>query len=144
MDVSELRKRILRALDDARKDASTRRHNVDQAAESYEQFLSQIAVPLFRQAATVLRAEGQEFTANTPAGSVRLAADRASQDFIEIELDASTGQPRVIGRTSLMRGRKGVIVEERPLASGKAVADLTEDDVSQFLVSEIRRLVTRP
>ena len=143
MDVSDLRKRILRALDDARKEAASRRTATDQGATDYERFLSQIAVPLFRQAATVLRAEAQDFTANTPAGSVRLVSDRAAQDFVELELDASHPQPQVIGRTSLARGRRGVIVEERPIAPGKAVAELTEEDVSAFLVSEIRRLVTR-
>ena len=54
MDVSELRKRILRALDDARKDAVVRRREVDEAANAYETFLEQVAVPLMRQAAQVL------------------------------------------------------------------------------------------
>ena len=39
MDVSELRKRILRALEDARHDASERRTAVDHAAKAYEEFL---------------------------------------------------------------------------------------------------------
>ena len=143
MDVSDLRKRILRALDDARKDAAGRRQATDQAAAAYEQFLAEVAAPLFRQAATVLRAEGQEFTANTPAGSVRLVSDRAAQDFVEMELDASGSQPHVVGRTSVARGRKGLIVEERPIAPGKSIDELTDEDVSKFLVSEIRRLVTR-
>src|SRR6266487_3966409 len=124
MDVSDLRKRILRALDDARKESAARRHATDRAAADYERFLAEVAVPLFRQAATVLRAEGQDFAAHTPAGSVRLMSDRASQDFIELELDATNPQPQVIGRTSLARGRKGLIVEERPIAPGKAIGEL--------------------
>jgi hypothetical protein len=144
MDVADLRKRILRALDEARKDAAAKRATADQAAAAYEQFLSQMAAPLFRQAATVLRAEGQEFTANTPADSVRLVSDRTAQDFIELELDASSPSTKVIGRTSLSRGRRnGVLVEERPIAQGKAIGELTEEDVTEFLVSEIRKLMMR-
>jgi hypothetical protein len=143
MDVSDLRKRILRALDEARKDTSARRQNVDQASAAYQQFLTGVAVPLFMQAANVLRAEGHPFSVHTPADSVRLASDRASQDFIELELDASTPQPQVLGRTTMARGGKGLAVDERPLAPGKAIQELTEDDVAQFLMTEIRRLVTR-
>jgi hypothetical protein len=143
MDVSDLRKRILRALDDARKQSAARREATDRAAADYERFLSQIAVPLFRQASTVLRAEGQEITANTPAGSVRLVSDHTANAFIELELDATAPDPQVVGRTSVDRGRKGVVVEERPIAAGKTVAELTENDVSEFLVAEIPKLVAR-
>jgi hypothetical protein len=143
MDVSDLRKRIVRALDDARKDAAARRSNADRAAADYERFLSQIAIPLFRQAATVLRAEGHPFTANTPAASVQLVSDHAPQDFLELELDAAAQRPQVIGRTSLVRGRRGPLVEERPVAEGKAVDELTEEDLSAFLVAEVRKLVSR-
>jgi hypothetical protein len=143
MDVSDLRKRILRALDDARRDAAARRQHVDDATAAYGRFLSDIAVPLFRQAAIVLRAEGHPFSVNTPAESVRLASDRVAQDFVELELDSSTPQPQVLGRTTVARGGKGLVVDERPIAPGKAIQELTEDDVAQFLMTEIRRLVTR-
>src|SRR5689334_11418366 len=71
MDVSELRKRILRAIDEAKKDVSARRGVQDAAARAYEQFLETIAVPLLRQSAIVLKASGQLFDVHTPAGSVR-------------------------------------------------------------------------
>ena len=143
MNVSDLRKRILRALDDARKEAAVKRADVDRAAADYERFLTDIAVPLFRQAATVLRAEGHPFTANTPAGSVRLVSDHAQTEFLELELDVAGAAPQVTARTSA-RGRRGPVVQERPLAPGKRIADLTEDDVSSFVVAEIQKLVTRP
>ena len=143
MDVSDLRKRILRALDDARKDASARRTVVDEAARAFETFLNDIAVPLMRQAGSVLRAEGQLFSVQTPAGSVRLAADRTPETFIEIALDPATTPPQAVGRVSLARGRQGTVVDERPIAPGKTIAALTEDDVSQYLVSEVVRLVVR-
>lgn len=134
----------MRALEDARKDVASRRANTDKATAAYENFLRGVAIPLFRQAATVLKAEGQPFTAQTPAGSVRLVSDHGAHDFLELELDTAGGQPQVIGRTSQMRGRQGQVVEERALTSGKAIEDLTEDDVSQFLIAEIRKFVTRP
>ncbi len=143
MDVSDLRKRILRALDEARKDSNARRQTVDAAAAAYSEFLANIAVPLVRQAVTVLRAEGHQFTANTPAESVRLVADGSPQTFLEFELDASGAQPEVVGRVSLTRGRQGVVVEERPIAPGKAVADLADDDVAKFLVTEIPKLIVK-
>lgn len=142
MDVSELRKQILHALDRARKDAADRRRSVDDAGAAYERFLEVIAGPLFKQAATVLRGEGHDFTVHTPAGSVRVVSDRSPQDFIELELEAEPAPPHVVGRTSLARGRKNPVVEEHPLAA-KPVAELTEQDVSAFLVAEIPKLVGR-
>ena len=143
MDVSDLRKRIIHALDAARKDATDRRQTVDDARVAFETFLERIAGPLFKQAATVLRGEGHDFTLHTPADSVRLVPDRSPQEFIEVELHVSGGTPQVIGRTQLLRGGKDPLVEERPLAPGKPISDLTENDVTAFLVKEIPRLVAR-
>jgi hypothetical protein len=143
MDVSELRKRILRALDEARKEAATRRQVLDAAARDYERFLSQLAVPLVRQAATVLNASGHAFSVHTPAGAVRLAAEASPQTFLEFTLDPSPLEPTVLGRISLTRGRQGLVLVERPVTPGKAIAELTEEDVSAFLVAEIPKLVVR-
>jgi hypothetical protein len=143
MDTSDLRKRILRALDDARKDATARRQVVDAAAAAYQEFLENTVAPLVRQAVAVLRAEGHAFTANTPAGSVRLVSDASPQTFLEFELDATGPEPQVIGRVSLTRGRQGVVVEERPIAPGKPTKDLADDDVAKFLVTEIPKLVMK-
>jgi hypothetical protein len=143
MDVSDLRKRIIHALDDARKEATDRRHTVDDARVAFETFLERVAGPLFKQAATVLRGEGHDFTLHTPADSVRLVPDRSPQEFIEVELHVDGGIPHVIGRTQLLRGGKDPLIEERPLAPGKPIAELTESDVTAFLVKEIPRLVAR-
>ena len=143
MDTSDLRKRILRALDDARKDATARRGTVDDAARAYDKFLADIAVPLMRQASTVLNAEGHKFSVHTPANSVRLASDGAPETFLEFEFDGASAAPQVIGRVSLARGRQGLVVVERPVAEGKTVAELGEADVSKFLVEEVSKLVVR-
>jgi hypothetical protein len=141
MDVSELRKRILRSLDDARKDAAAKRDAIDQAAKAYETFLDGTAVPLMRQAAQVLNANGEAFSVNTPAGSVRMVSDKSPQTFIEFELDTAGTRTAVIGRTSYVRGRRGAVVEEHAIARGKSVEQLTEQDLSEFLVAEIPKLV---
>jgi hypothetical protein len=142
MDVSDLRKRILRALEDGRKDQAERRTTVDAATRAYEKFLSSIAVPLMRQAADVLKAEGQMFTVQTPADSVRLSSQSSQNTFLEFVLDTSAATPQVLGRLSLARARQGQLVEERPLAD-KPVDQITEEDVSAFLIATVARLVTR-
>lgn len=142
MDVSDLRKRILRALDDARKDASNRRVVVDEAARAYEKFLENIATPVMRQAAAVLKAEGHPFTIQTPAETVRLVADSAAQTFVELALDTSPARAVVLGRVSLARGRQSNLIEERPIAD-RPVAELTEEDLSAFLIAEIPKLIVR-
>ena len=48
----------------------------DEAGRAYEAFLNQRAIPIFRQVANILRAEGFLFTVFTPAGGVRLMSDR--------------------------------------------------------------------
>lgn len=142
MDVSELRKRILRAIDEARKDAEGRRTVVDESGKAFETFLTSIAVPLMRQAASVLSAAGHPYAVHTPAASVRLVADKSPDTFIELELDTARPEPAVIGRVSLTRGRQGLIIEERPIAD-RPVAALTEEDLSAFLVTEVPKLVVK-
>ena len=144
MDTSELRKRILHALDSARKDAVARRSAVDEANRAFESFLADTVVPLLRQAQDVLRAEGQLFRVEAPAGGARIVSEKTADTFIEIALDIKPAQPQVIGRVSLARGRQGGVVEERPIAAGKAVSDLGDDDVAKFLVTEIPKLVLKP
>ena len=141
MDVSELRKRILRGIEDAKKDAAVRRGIVDQARVAYEQFLGEIAVPMLRQASVVLKAAGQLYDVHAPAESVRLVSEKSPYTFLEVELDVTKERPQVVGRVSLTRGRQGQIVEERALGNGKDVAALTEEDLSAFLVAEVPRLV---
>lgn len=142
MDVSELRKRIIRALDDARKDSTNRRKTVDEAQASYERFLKDVAVPTLKQAATVLKAQGFPCTVDTPAESVRLTMAGSNETFIELELDATGTTPQVIGRTSA-RGRSGLIVDETPIAGGKPIAEISDEDVAGYLVNAVPKVVVR-
>jgi len=143
MDVSDLRKRILHALDEARRDASSRRQSRTDAEKAWETYLSSVAVPLCRQAAQVLRAEGQLFSVHTPAGTVRLVSDGSPETFLELALDLSASSPQAIGRLSLSQGRGRQIVEEHPVAAGKPVTELAEEDLAAFLVTAVPKLVVR-
>jgi len=143
MDVSELRKRILRAVDEARQDATARRALVDQSVKAYAGFLSDVAVPMLKQAAAIVNASGGAFVVNTPADTARLSAQHAAETYLEIALDRSGAEPEVLGRISVARGRQGVLVDERPIASGKPVETLTEDDLAAYLVAAIPKLVVK-
>ena len=140
--VSEIRRRLLAAIEQARSAAESRRARTDTAARDYEAFLGERAVPVFHQFATALTAEGHPFTVFTPASSVRLASGRSSEEFIEIVLDDSSDPPAVVGRTSRGRGRR-MVSSERALRDGAAIADLTEEDVVEFLLEEVVLLVAR-
>ena len=143
MDVSELRRRILRALDDAKNDAALRRTEVDASQRAYDEFLERVAVPVLRQTQLVLKAEGHPFTVHAPAGGARIVSETAPETFLEFVLDQSGERPLVIGRTSRQRGRGRVVVDERPVVIDKPIASVTDEDVAAFLVTELPRLVRR-
>jgi hypothetical protein len=142
MEVSEVRRRLRAAVEDARREAAERRVRTDAASRAYEEFLGQRAVPLFHQFAAALTGEGHLFKVFTPAASVRLASERSHEEFIELALDDASDPPTVVGRTSRGRGRR-MISSERPVRDGIAIADLTEEDVLAFLLTEITSLIDR-
>jgi hypothetical protein len=96
-------------------------------------------VPLFRQVANALKAEGYAFTVFTPSGSVRLMSDRTAEDYIELTLDTSDDPPRVMGQISRTRGRR-VIDTERSIGAPDA---LTEEQLLDFLLKELEAFVER-
>jgi hypothetical protein len=139
MEISEVRQRLLQTIDRAKRQAAERLVRSDEAARRFDTFLSNVAVPLFRQAANILRVEGYLFNLFTPSGSVRLMSDRTAEDFIEVSLDASVDPPQVMGHSSRSRGRR-VIESERALGDPEAV---TEDDLLDYLSKELEAFVER-
>lgn len=135
MEVSEVRRRLRAAVETARQQAADRRQRVDAAARDYEEFLVQRAVPTFHQFAAALAGEGQHFKVFTPSGSVRLAADRSQDEFIELTLDDRADPPAVIGRASRGRGRR-MVTSERPIREGAPISSLSEEDVLAYLLQE--------
>ncbi len=142
MEVSEVRRRLRAAVEEARAAAGERRLRTDAAARDYEVFVEERAVPIFHQVAAALTAEGHAFKVFTPAGSVRLASDRSHEEFIELTLDAVGDAPAVVGRTSRGRGRR-MVSSERELVPGRPIASLTEEDVLSFLLKEVTPFIEK-
>jgi hypothetical protein len=142
MEISAVRQQVLQAIERAKRAAAERRAANAEAGREYGAFLEQIAMPLFRQVGTTLRAEGYAFTLFTPTGSVRLMSDKSTADFIEIVLDTSDGLPAILGRTSRAWGNR-TNVSERPLNASARIRDLTEADVLEFLLKAIEPFVER-
>ena len=81
MQTSDVRKRVRETIERARRRAADRRARGDEASHDFDAFLERVAVPLVRQIANVLKADGYHFTVFTPSGSVRLMSDRRA-DYI--------------------------------------------------------------
>lgn len=139
METADVRKQILRAIEQARRRAGERRARNDEAAKAFETFLTRTAVPLFRQVANILKAENVTFTVFTPSGSVRLMSDRSTEDFIEVSLEVDGEAPQVVGRTSRNRGSR-VMQSERAIG---APAAITEDALLEFLTNALEPFVER-
>jgi len=142
MEIADVRKRVRDAIERTRQHGERRRERNDEAKRAFERCLEVTAVPIVRQVASVLRAEGHLFTIFTPAGSVRMMSDRHPTDFVEITLDTSGYAPRVVGHTS-RGGRGGNVTEyEQSVGSGDPAA-LTEEDVLAFLLREVEPMVEK-
>ena len=139
METGEVRRRLQHAIERARRSAADRRARNDDATRAFTGFLDEVAVPLFKQIANVLKIEGHPFTVFTPSGSVRLMSDRSADDYIEIVLDTSDVEPRVMARISRSRGRR-LLDEERMIGTPEA---LTEEDLFAFLLKELESFVVR-
>lgn len=142
MEPSEIRRRLRAAVEQARQEAAERRGRSDLAARDYETFLAERAVPVFHQVASVLTAEGHPFKVFTPANSVRLAAERSPEEFIELTLDSSLDPPVVMAHVTRGRGRR-TIASERPLRSNTPIGELTSEDVLDLLLREVVSFLQR-
>ena len=141
METAEVRQRLKNAIARAKTEAQERRVRNDESARAYETFLAEHAVPLFHTFANALNGEGLRYKVFTPAGSVRLASESGAEDYIELTLDDTGDSPQVLGRSSRGRGRRSV-TSERPLKPGGDIGSLTQEDVLQYLLDEIKPFVT--
>ena len=137
MDIGQLRKSLIRAIETARQDAAARRTRADEAARHYDAFLEHTAVPVFRAMASALKGEGLLFDVMTPSGGVRLVPERAREDGIELSLDTSTDPPQPLVTVMRSRGSR-VVRHERPVAGATATSALTDQDVAAMLLEELR------
>lgn len=139
MEISTVRRRLTETIERAKKQAAEHRDRSDRASRDFDVFLQKIGVPLLRQVANALKAEGYAFTVFTPSGSVRLMSDRSSSDYIELTLDTSENPPSVMGRVSRTRGQR-VLDAEHAVGTPET---LTEDQLLEFLLKELEAFVER-
>ena len=142
MEVSEVRKQLMHAIDRAKARAQQRRQHAADAERAYAAFLEEVATPTTRMLANALKAEGYLFTVSTPSGGLRLASDRTRDDYVEFALDGSGDRPVVVGRVRHTRGSR-TIEDERPIKAGAAPQDLSDNDVLAFLVTALEPWLER-
>ncbi len=135
-DVGQIRKRVRAAMDAARREASTRRERSAAAARAYDVFLEERAIPAFRALANVLRAEGIPFEMMMPSGGARLVGGNRD-DVIELELDTSRDPPEPLVITTQTRGSR-ILRTERLVKEGSPIDDITDDDVVELLIEQIK------
>jgi len=141
MEISEVRRHLSETIERAKRAAADRRSHVDEASREFVVFLEQVAIPLFRQVANVLRVQGYPFDVFTPGGSVRLMSEKNADDFIELTLDTMGEGPVVMGHSRRGRGRR-VLESERPVAEGP-IRNLTEQQVLAYLLKELEPFVEK-
>jgi hypothetical protein len=136
-DVALIRKRLRQEIDQARRVAAERRERTKSATRAYETFLETVAIPAFRQFATVLRAEGVPVDVQTPSNGVRLVSDRNRDDVIALDLD-TTHDPPLVTLTSTRTWGGRMLRHERPVNERTAIDRISEDDLLDRLFEEIR------
>ncbi len=142
MEVSHVRRRLTAAIERSKKTSQERRERVAGAERAFDPFVTDVAVPVIRMVANVLKADGYPFTVNTPGGSVRLASDKGRDDYIEVALDTETDPPEVIGRIRYSRGSR-TVSDERPVKPGASPEEITEDDLLDFLLKALEPWLER-
>jgi hypothetical protein len=142
IEPADVRRRLVQRIEVVRREAATRRAATSEAERDYEQFLEGRAIPIFRAVAAALRPEGALFQVFTPAGSVRLASERSRDDFIELGLETSRVPAEVVGRTSVTRGSR-LLTDEQPVREGRRVAELTDEDVLEYVLRVVGPFVER-
>ncbi len=129
-------------IDQARRRHAERRVRSDAAATAYETFLLEVATPIFRMVASIVKAEGHSFTVFTPGSGLRLASERSADDYVELSLDTTVDPPTVMGKINRGRGNR-LVTDERPVKDGVAIGDLTEQDVLDFLLQAFEPFLER-
>ena len=139
MEISNVRRRLHETIERAKRRAAERRARSDEAGIAFGRFLEGTAVPLFRQIANVLRADGYLFNMFTPAGGVGIMSERRQEDRVELLLDTSGDEPRIVLHSSRTWGG-GVIESEKAIGAPEA---LTEEELLAAVLQELERFVEK-
>ena len=142
MEVSDVRRRLRTAIEDAKRRSTERRARVEQATQAWDVLLEQRAVPMFHSLAQALAAEGHRFKVLTPGRAVRLSLERSAEEFIELSLDSSRDQAAVMMVSTRGRGRR-MVTSERLVCEGSAIPQLTEEAIAGLLLEELVPFIER-
>jgi hypothetical protein len=142
MEVSEVRRRLRSAIDDAKKRSVERRTRVDDARRAWERLLPDVAVPTFHTMAGALTAEGHRFKVFTPGEAVRLSLERSAEEFVELSLDTDRDEPALLLRSTRGRGRR-IVSTERIVAEGAQIAGVTQEDLVAAMMEELIPFIER-
>jgi hypothetical protein len=142
MEVSDVRRRLRSAIDDAKKRSAERRTRVDDARRAWERLLPEVAVPTFHTMAGALTAEGHRFKVFTPGEAVRLSLERSAEEFVELSLDTDRDEPALLLRSTRGRGRR-IVSTERIVAEGAQIAGVTQEDLVAAMMEELIPFIER-
>jgi hypothetical protein len=142
MEVSDVRRQLRGAIEEARRRSAERRVRTDEASRAWEQILAGIAVPVFQTIASALAAEGHRFNVLTPGETVRLSRERSAEEFVELALDTQREEPALLLRSTRGRGRR-MLSSERIVREGAAIAAVTDEDLVSALVQELVPIIER-
>lgn len=142
MEVSDVRRRLRGAIDDAKRRSGERRARVDEASRAWEEVLTTTAIPAVHTVASALAGEGYRFKVVTPAGAVRLSLERSSDEFVELVLDSEREVPAIMVRSTRGRGRR-MVSSERVAREGSAIAQLTQEDIVGVVLDELIPFIER-
>jgi len=143
LEAGEVRKRLRQTIEAAKREAAARRAALASEQDAFDAFLENHAIPVLRQVASALKAEGHVFQVLTPAGTVRLQSDRERDDYLEVVLDGARATPTVVGRSSFVRGSQLQTAEQKIGDGAAIVSDLTDEDVFEWVLRVILPFVER-
>ena len=146
METSAVRQAVQLLLHQTKRPAAERRERrrlqTDEATREYDVFLRTIAVPLFKQVADVLRAEGYAVEVFTPGAGVQLTFARGNDNYIEVALDTNGAAPKLLGRAS--HRRNGDVSQTELVLNATAnIKALTDEDLLGFVLAELEPFVAR-
>jgi len=142
MEVSDVRRRLRAAIEEARQRAAERRTRGDEASRAWEQVLESVVVPAFHTLASALTGEGHRFKVVTPSGSARLSLERSAEEFVELALDTARDEPAVMIRSTRGRGRR-MVSSERVARPAPGISSLTQEEVVGVVLQELVPFIER-
>ena len=140
LENSEIRRQIRLMIAESKRGAEERRARAESEVRVGKRLLRTVVVPMFKTVAEALRIEGYAFRVSTPVDSVRISVESAGENFIEMIFDSAHDQLALRGRVSRLRGRE-LVVDERIISAGLELSLLGDEQVLEFLLSELQPFV---